>query len=97
VGAAAAAGCGGGGGQQADSDTVISLGMGSAAAAAGEGGDDDVGDGDGGKIICQVPGCGREVAGLKDYHQRYRICALHIKLPQVMVTSPPPPADSGRT
>lgn len=36
------------------------------------------------KLICQVPGCGKLLDGLKDYHQRYRICEVHIKLPQVM-------------
>jgi hypothetical protein len=35
------------------------------------------------RLICQVPGCGKDLSGLKDYHQRYRICAVHIKLPQV--------------
>jgi len=56
---------------------VMSLGMGSAGSRGGRR------RGGGGKMICQVPGCGKELAGLKDYHQRYRICALHIKLPQV--------------
>jgi hypothetical protein len=32
---------------------------------------------------CQVPGCDRPLGDLKDYHQRYRICDVHIKLPQV--------------
>ncbi|KAL6751428.1 SBP domain-containing protein, partial [Haematococcus lacustris] len=31
-----------------------------------------------------VAGCGRDLRGLKDYHQRYGICELHIKLPQVL-------------
>jgi hypothetical protein len=35
------------------------------------------------KLVCQVPGCGRDLQGLKEYHQRYRICDVHIKLPQV--------------
>lgn len=35
------------------------------------------------KMVCQVPGCGKDLTGLKDYHQRYRICAVHIRLPQV--------------
>ncbi|KAI8476194.1 MAG: SBP domain-containing protein, partial [Monoraphidium minutum] len=35
-------------------------------------------------MVCQVPGCGKDLTGLKDYHQRYRICAVHIRLPQVM-------------
>lgn len=37
-----------------------------------------------GKLACQVPGCGKDLTGLKEYHQRYRICEVHIKLPQVM-------------
>eukprot|EP00879_Flechtneria_rotunda_P009711 GHRR01010160.1.p1 GENE.GHRR01010160.1~~GHRR01010160.1.p1 ORF type:complete len:714 (+),score=337.22 GHRR01010160.1:258-2144(+) len=54
-----------------------------AAAAAGGGG---VGDdsSDEQKMVCQVPGCARDLSGLKEYHQRYRICDVHIKLPQVM-------------
>jgi hypothetical protein len=32
---------------------------------------------------CQVDSCGKDLVGLKDYHQRYRICEVHIKLPQV--------------
>ncbi|GFH27360.1 uncharacterized protein HaLaN_25667, partial [Haematococcus lacustris] len=35
-------------------------------------------------MVCQVAGCGRDLRGLKDYHQRYGICELHIKLPQVL-------------
>lgn len=35
------------------------------------------------KMICQVPGCGKDLTWLKDYHQRYRICDVHIRLPQV--------------
>lgn len=42
------------------------------------GGGDDAGTG-----TCQVAGCGKDLAGLKEYHQRYRICELHIRLPQV--------------
>jgi hypothetical protein len=52
---------------------------GEAAVTIGDGGD---GDGDQ-RLVCQVPGCGKDLAGLKDYHQRYRICDTHIKLPQV--------------
>lgn len=32
----------------------------------------------------QVAGCGKDLAPLKEYHQRYRICEVHIKLPQVL-------------
>lgn len=39
------------------------------------------------KLTCQVAGCGKHLGDLKDYHQRYRICDVHIKLPQVR-TSP---------
>jgi SBP domain len=58
--------------------------------AAGPAGGEDNGGEDGGDnddhgrlLVCQVPGCGRDLAGLKEYHQRYRICDTHIKLPQV--------------
>lgn len=36
------------------------------------------------RLTCQVAGCGRSLSELKDYHQRYRICDVHIKLPQVV-------------
>ncbi|CAD7700491.1 unnamed protein product [Ostreobium quekettii] len=36
------------------------------------------------QLVCQVPGCGKELDNLKEYHQRYRICDIHIKLPQVV-------------
>lgn len=42
----------------------------------------DVGD-DNGLMVCQVPGCGKDLTALKEYHQRYRICDVHIKLQQV--------------
>jgi len=59
-----------------------------AAAAAAEGGAavmlGEAGEGEGDqKLVCQVPGCGKDLSHLKDYHQRYRICDTHIKLPQV--------------
>jgi hypothetical protein len=41
---------------------------------------------------CQVPGCQQDLARLKDYHQRYRICAVHIKLPEVGPGCYVPPA-----
>ena len=43
----------------------------------------DVGD-DTGAMVCQVPGCGKDLTNLKEYHQRYRICDVHIKLQQVL-------------
>ncbi|GLC42081.1 hypothetical protein PLESTB_001066100 [Pleodorina starrii] len=43
----------------------------------------DVGD-DNSLMVCQVPGCGKDLSNLKEYHQRYRICDVHIKLQQVM-------------
>ncbi|KAG2485925.1 hypothetical protein HYH03_015369 [Edaphochlamys debaryana] len=39
---------------------------------------------DDGLMVCQVPGCGKDLTNLKEYHQRYRICDVHIKLQQVM-------------
>ncbi len=42
----------------------------------------DVAD-DSGLMVCQVPGCGKDLSNLKEYHQRYRICDVHIKLQQV--------------
>lgn len=44
----------------------------------------DVAD-DSGLMVCQVPGCGKDLTNLKEYHQRYRICDVHIKLQQVSV------------
>lgn len=35
------------------------------------------------KMVCQVAGCCKDLSALKDYHQRYRICDVHIRLPQV--------------
>ena len=32
----------------------------------------------------QVAGCGKDLSFLKDYHQRYRVCEVHIKLTQVL-------------
>ncbi len=34
-------------------------------------------------MLCQVPGCGRDLFRSKDYHQRHRICEQHFKAPQV--------------
>jgi hypothetical protein len=36
-----------------------------------------------GALVCQVPGCGRDLSRSKDYHQRHRICEQHFKAPQV--------------
>lgn len=36
------------------------------------------------RMVCQVEGCGADLGGLKEYHQRYKICAHHLK-----VCSPP--------
>ncbi|CAD7696012.1 unnamed protein product [Ostreobium quekettii] len=36
------------------------------------------------QLVCQVSGCGMDLENLKEYHQRYRICDIHIKLPRVM-------------
>jgi SBP domain len=35
-------------------------------------------------IRIQVEGCGRELCALTTYHQRCRICEVHIKLPSFM-------------
>ena len=66
-----------------DAAAAAAAGDSAAAAAAVTIGDGCDGDGDT-KMVCQVPGCGKDLTHLKDYHQRYRICATHIKLPQVM-------------
>ncbi len=34
-----------------------------------------------------MAGCGKDLSGLKEYHQRYRICEVHIRLPQVLKDS----------
>lgn len=33
-----------------------------------------------GAATCQVAGCGADLAELKEYHQRYKICAHHFKV-----------------
>lgn len=35
-------------------------------------------------MACQVAGCGKDLSGLKDYHQRYHVCEKHIKLPAIV-------------
>jgi hypothetical protein len=62
---------------------MVSVGMPEALTDGGEEGP----DGGWGQLVCQVPGCGRDLAGLKEYHQRHRICDGHIKLPQVHMMS----------
>jgi hypothetical protein len=32
------------------------------------------------KLICQVDDCHAPLEGLKDYHQRYRVCDVHLKI-----------------
>jgi hypothetical protein len=34
-------------------------------------------------MVCQVACCGKDLSQLKEYHQRYRICEVHIKLQAV--------------
>jgi len=36
------------------------------------------------RMVCQVAGCGRSLVSLKDYHQRYRVCEAHIRLPAIV-------------
>ena len=33
-----------------------------------------------GPPVCQVEGCGVNLTGLKEYHQRYKICEHHLKV-----------------
>ncbi|GBF90893.1 hypothetical protein Rsub_03748 [Raphidocelis subcapitata] len=41
------------------------------------------------KGICQVDGCFCDLSTLRDYHQRYKICEYHLKVPSVMRDSIP--------
>ncbi|KAI8471023.1 MAG: SBP domain-containing protein, partial [Monoraphidium minutum] len=34
--------------------------------------------------VCQVDGCYGDLTGLREYHQRYRICEYHLKAPSIM-------------
>eukprot|EP00798_Chlamydomonas_sp_ICE-L_P013338 gene13338-19177_t len=36
------------------------------------------------QMVCQVVGCSNDLKELKEYHHRYHICDIHIRLPQVM-------------
>jgi len=35
-------------------------------------------------MVCQVPGCGKDLGCMKEYHQRYRVCETHIRLPAIV-------------
>lgn len=37
-----------------------------------------------GPVMCQVDGCLTDLAGLKEYHNRYRICQYHLKIPCIV-------------
>ena len=37
-----------------------------------------------GGAVCQVEGCNTNVAGLKEYHNRYKICEFHLKNPCIV-------------
>lgn len=37
------------------------------------------------KFLCQVPSCGRDLAPLKLYNIRYKVCADHLVMPEVMM------------
>eukprot|EP00891_Asterochloris_glomerata_P001980 jgi/Astpho2/1980/Aster-00489 len=37
-----------------------------------------------GPPVCQVEGCGVNLTGLKEYHQRYKICEHHLKVPELV-------------
>jgi ankyrin repeat protein len=34
--------------------------------------------------VCQVDGCDARLSGLKEYHQRYKICEFHLKVPSIV-------------
>lgn len=36
-----------------------------------------------GPVVCQVDGCGADLTGLKEYHQRYKICEYHLKVSSI--------------
>lgn len=38
----------------------------------------------GGGAVCQVEGCSTDLAGLKEYHNRYKICEFHLKIPCIV-------------
>ncbi|KAL4424300.1 hypothetical protein ABPG75_001601 [Micractinium tetrahymenae] len=37
-----------------------------------------------GPLFCQVEGCGTPLEGLKEYHQRYKVCEEHLKTPCIV-------------
>ncbi|CAD7701248.1 unnamed protein product [Ostreobium quekettii] len=37
-----------------------------------------------GPVVCQVDGCGADLSGLKEYHQRYKICEYHLKVSSIV-------------
>ncbi|PSC74248.1 squamosa promoter-binding 6 isoform X1 [Micractinium conductrix] len=37
-----------------------------------------------GPLFCQVVGCGEPLEGLKEYHQRYKVCETHLKIPSII-------------
>ncbi|DBA97467.1 TPA: hypothetical protein ACH3X1_015182 [Trebouxia sp. C0004] len=37
-----------------------------------------------GPPTCQVEGCVTDLSGLKEYHNRYKICEYHLKIPSIM-------------
>ncbi|GMH40654.1 hypothetical protein BSKO_08558 [Bryopsis sp. KO-2023] len=42
------------------------------------------GRGQRGPVVCQVEGCGADLTGLKEYHQRYKICEYHLKVSSII-------------
>lgn len=37
-----------------------------------------------GAAVCQVAGCNTDLASLKDYHNRYKICEYHLKISSIV-------------
>jgi hypothetical protein len=42
-------------------------------------------EGGGEEVRCQVEGCGLDLAGVKGYHRKHRVCEAHTKCPRVVV------------
>ncbi|KAI7836173.1 hypothetical protein COHA_009940 [Chlorella ohadii] len=38
----------------------------------------------GGPLVCQVEGCGAALDNLREYHQRYKVCEEHLKMPFII-------------
>eukprot|EP00803_Ostreobium_quekettii_P000870 evm.model.scf_84.8 EVM.evm.TU.scf_84.8 scf_84:100946-101266(-) len=36
------------------------------------------------RCVCQVEGCSNNLTGLRDYHVRYKICDLHLKVSSIV-------------